>query len=192
MWPHTGTFLSAGTTGGFDRGRSEQRQHSQGTCRPSLEHAHLHGLEINVQNNKALGKQRRLGSAQALEMLNPTRGWGAGKLCRKASPHLPLALGKNNAWLGMTLGSFKRETDGGRERWVLWSYLALWKVLLILAFPSRDQEMGQEGCRGWRGLQGAALALTSSGNYLEGWHGVGLHVEAGVASLVEGSVVRLL
>lgn len=90
MWPRTGTFLSAGATGGFGRGSSEQRA-QQGTCRPSLEHAHLHGLEINVQNNKALGKQRHLGSAQAPEMLNPTRGWGAGKLCRKASPHLPLS-----------------------------------------------------------------------------------------------------
>lgn len=145
MWPCTGTFLSAGATGGFGRGSSEQSQHSQGTCRPSLEHAYLHGLEINVQNNKALGKQRHLGSAQAPHMLNPTRGWGPGKLCRKASPHLPLALGKNNIWLGVTLGSFKRETDGGRERWVLWSYLALWKVLLVLAFPAETRRWGRRG-----------------------------------------------
>lgn len=80
MWPRTGTFLSAGATGGFGIESSEQRQHSQGTCRPSLEHAYLHGLEITVQSNKALQKQRHLGTAQAPEMLNPTRGWGAGKL----------------------------------------------------------------------------------------------------------------
>ena len=35
-----------------------KRQPSLGTCRLSLEHVYLHGLEMSVQNNTALGKQR--------------------------------------------------------------------------------------------------------------------------------------
>ena len=33
-----------------------KRQPSLGTCRLSLEHVSLHGLEMSVQNNTALGK----------------------------------------------------------------------------------------------------------------------------------------
>ena len=58
--------------------------------------------------------------------------------------------------------------------------------------PAETRRWGRRDAEDGEGLQGVALTLTSSGNYLEGRHGVGLHIEARVASLIEGSVVRLL